>query len=214
MKTRLAILAVAGLVGCAQPAVRPQKDMSAFNAAAPRSILVAPATNHSLDVDAATFLLSTLTMPLAEKGYYVFPVHTAKMVLEQEGFYEGERIHQQPPETLARMFGADAVLFVSIKRWDAQYVLLSTTVTVELDYRMVAKDGTEIWANSQRVQFQPQNSNSGGALGMLVSAVVNATMARARPNYMPLARQANARAFYGQDGLPPGPYLVIAPQAP
>ena len=38
MKTRLAILAVAGLVGCAQPAVRPQKDMSAFNAAAPRSM--------------------------------------------------------------------------------------------------------------------------------------------------------------------------------
>lgn len=57
-------------------------------------------------------------MPLAE-GFYVFPVNTTKTVLEQEGFYEGEQIHQQPPEALARMFGADAVLYVTIKRWDA-----------------------------------------------------------------------------------------------
>ncbi|MGH6803061.1 MAG: GNA1162 family protein, partial [Methyloceanibacter sp.] len=103
-----------------------KKDLSAFYAAPPRSILVVPTVNRSLDVDAPNYVLSTLPVPLAEKGYYVFPVNTAKFVLEQEGLYEGERIHQQPAAALARLFHADAVLYVTINRWDAQYVVLST----------------------------------------------------------------------------------------
>ena len=114
-------------VGCATQ----KTDLRAFIAAAPRSILVVPALNKSLDVDAPNYLLSTLTIPLAEKGFYVFPVNTTKVVLEQEGFYEGEQIHRQPPETLAKLFGADAVLYVTINRWDAQYALITTTVTVD-----------------------------------------------------------------------------------
>src|SRR6478672_10772545 len=85
------LLAV-GLLGCAS---RPKQDLSSFIAAAPQSILVVPAVNKSLDVDAPNYLLATLTIPLAEKGFYVFPVNTAKFVLEQERFYEGEKIHEQ-----------------------------------------------------------------------------------------------------------------------
>ena len=107
MKSLICLL-VAVLAGCAS--APPKKDLSAFNAAAPRSILVVPAINRSLDVDAPNYLLSTLTVPLAEKGFYVFPVNTAKIVLEQEGFYEGEQVHRQSPEALAKLFGADAVL--------------------------------------------------------------------------------------------------------
>jgi hypothetical protein len=202
-------LFVAALTGCAN--VAPKKDLSAFSAAAPRSILVVPAVNRSLDVDAANYLLSTLTVPLAEKGFYVFPVHTAKFVLEQEGFYEGEKIHAESPTTLTAMFGADAVLYVTIKRWDAQYAILATTVTVEFDYRMVYKDGTEIWQASQRMQYSPQNSSSGSPLAMLITAAVNAAVARAAPNYLPLAQQANQQVFVlGPSALPNGPYRKLA----
>jgi hypothetical protein len=144
MKAIALIAAVTLLLsGCAAQVKR--NDMSAFQAAAPRSILVVPVANKSLDVDAPNYMLATLAVPLAERGYYVFPVNTAKIVLEQEGFYEGDRIHQEPPQVLAKLFDADAVLYVTIHRWDAQYIVLSTTVTVEIDYRMVSKDGTEIW---------------------------------------------------------------------
>ena len=74
------------LTGCVTQPVK--KDMSAFIAAAPRSILIVPVINKSLDVDASNYVLSTLPVPVAEKGYYVFPVNTTKFVLEQEGFYE------------------------------------------------------------------------------------------------------------------------------
>lgn len=212
MKRIFGILAMALLAGCVTQPVK--KDMSAFEAAAPRSILVVPVVNKSLDVDAPNYVLATLPQPIANKGYYVFPVNTTKFVLEQEGFYEGERIHEQPPQTLAQLFGADAVLYVTINRWDAQFALLTTTVTVDFDYRMVSKDGTEIWSEKKQLRYQPQNQNSGGSpLVSLISAVVNAAVTRAAPNFIPLTQQANQQAFIlGPNALPDGPYLTAKVQ--
>lgn len=205
MKAILAVLMAVLVTGCASTA--PKADLSAFEAAKPRSILVVPAVNKSLDVDAPNYLLTTLTVPLAEKGFYVFPVHTARTVLEQEGFYEGEAIHQQPPQALASLFGADAVLYVTINRWDAQYAVIATTVTVNFDYRIVAKDGTEIWKANKQMQYSPQNQNTGNPLGNLLVAAVSAALTRADPNYLPLAVAANDQVFNtGKTALPAGPY--------
>lgn len=204
-KTLLTVIVIL-LTGCvAQPV---KKEMSAFQAAAPRSILVVPIVNKSLDVDAPNYVLATLPVPIAEKGYYVFPVNTTKYLLEQEGFYEGERVHQQPPAVLAKLFDADAVLYVVINRWDAQYALITTTVTVEFEYRMVDRNGAEIWSESKKMQYQPQNSSSGPPLAMLVGALVNAALTRAAPNYIPLTQAANRQVFVlGPSALPDGPYL-------
>lgn len=198
------------LTGCANAPAK--KDLSAFIAASPRSILVVPAVNKSLDVDAPNYLLSTLTVPLAEKGFYVFPVNTSKFILEQEGLYEGDRIHQQPPETLAKMFGADSVLYVTINRWDAKYAIIAATVTVEFEYRMVASDGTEIWKATQAMQYSPQNNNSSGnPIADLLVAAVSAALTRAAPNYLPLTQQANQMVFVlGPNAIPNGPYRKAA----
>mgnify|MGYP000925915627 CR=1 FL=1 len=72
------------LTGCVTQPVK--KDLSAFTASAPCSILIVPVINKSLDVDAPNYVLSALPVPVAEKGYYVFPVNTNKYVLEQEGY--------------------------------------------------------------------------------------------------------------------------------
>lgn len=198
-----AILAttLAGCVAIQKP------DLSAFVAAAPRSILVVPAINKTLDVDAPNYLLSTLTIPLAEKGFYVFPVNTVKVVLEQEGYYEGEQVHRQSPEVVAKLFGADAVLYVTINRWDAQYAILAATVTVDFDYRIVFKDGRELWRANQRMQYSPQTNNAGHPLATLLVAVINAAITRAAPNYLPLTQQANNQVFViGPTAIPNGPY--------
>lgn len=201
------LFALSLLGGCAAPVAK--LDMTAFYAAAPRSILVVPTINKSLDVDAPNYVLATLPVPIADKGYYVFPVNTTKYVLEQEGFYEGEQIHQQPTTTLAKLFDADAVLYVSINRWDAQYALITTTVTVDFDYRLVSKDGTEIWKEHKQMQYQPQTNNAGHPLATLIVAAVNAAVTRAAPNYIPLTRQANQQVFIlGPNALPDGPYLT------
>lgn len=204
----LALAVALLLTGCATQQVK--QDLSAFRAAKPRSILVVPAANKSLDVDAPNYLLTTLTVPLAEKGYYVFPVHTAKTVLEQEGFYDGDQVHKQAPETLAALFGADAVLFVTINRWDAQYAVLATTVTVDFDYRLVYKDGTEIWKANKKMQYTPQNQSTGNPIADLVASAVTAALQRAKPNYMPLAQMANVQVIAAEPtAIPNGPYLPV-----
>lgn len=207
MKWLLLLLTIF-LTGCV--ATAPKKDLSSFQAAGPRSILVLPTVNKSLDVDAPNYLLSTLPVPLAEKGFYVFPVHTIKTVLEQEGFYEGDQIHAQPPEALAGMFGADSILYVRINRWDARYAFITTTVTVDFDYRIVYKDGSELWKANQRMVYQPQNNNNAGSpMAALVAAAINAAVTRAAPNFMPLAKQANNEVFItGPNAIPNGPYRV------
>lgn len=202
-----AVVLVGALGGCAT--TKPPYDFTEFNKAPPRSILVVPVVNRSLDVDASNYVLSTLTVPLAELGYYVFPVNTVKVVLEQEGLYEPEQVRRMEPAQLAALFGADAVLYVTIKRWDAQYVVISTTVTVEFDYEMTNKSGTKIWSANKQMQYTPQSQQQQGASGLavLIAAAVSAALTRVAPNYLPLTQQANQQVLVVEPTkLPPGPY--------
>jgi len=198
-----AMLAVAALAtGCVTaPAVR--MDYSRLYDQNPRSILIVPAVNRSVDVDAPNYYLSTIARPVAERGYYVFPVHLVKRILEDDGLADAALVHQADPARLGEMFGADAIMYVTIERWDAMYAIVSTTVIVEFSYVLKsAKTGEVLWKNSEQRTFTPQQqNNSNGLLANLIAAAIT----RAAPNYIPLTQQANANAVAGPRGLPYGP---------
>ena len=205
---KICALALCALVltGCATQGPA-RKDYAALRSENPHSILVVPAVNRSVEVDAPDYLLTTISKPLAERGYYVFPVHLVKRLMEDDGLGDADMVHAGDPQVLGKMFGADAILYVSIERWDAQYVVFSTAVTVELNYQLKsASSGQLLWENRQKLVYQPQN-NSGGGLAGLIAQAISAAITKAAPNYMPLARQATRQAIYvrGQ-GLPAGPY--------
>ena len=186
----------------------PQRyDYAHFREESPRSILVVPVTNKSVDVNAPDYFLATIATPLAERGYYVFPVNMVKSVLSDDGLSDANLVHAGDPRRLGELFGADAVMYISIERWDAKYVVLSTTVTVELTYTIKsARTGLELWSNHQTVVYQPQANGGGGLAGLVANAIV-AAIAKAAPNYMPLAHQANNGAINLKGtGLPAGPY--------
>jgi hypothetical protein len=190
--------------GCAsQP---PRYDYSQFRAEGPRSILVVPVINKSVDVNAPDYFLATIATPLAERGYYVFPINMVKSVLADDGLSDANLVHSGDPRRLGELFGADAVMYISIERWDARYVVLATTVTVELNYTLKSTHtGQILWKNHQIVVYQPQQ-NSGGLAGLVANAIA-AAITKAAPNYMPLARQANGGAVkVKRTGLPAGPY--------
>jgi len=204
----LPLLAVLLLsLGCA--AAPPKKDYTAFRSANPRSILILPVVNNTTNVDAPGLFLSTLPIPVAEKGYYVFPVHMVKRILEDEGLADPNLVHGADPTRLCNLFGSDAVLFVTIEAWTAQYMVITTQVTVEFDYVMKdGKTGDTIWKEHRRVLYAPQQQSGGGSpLAALVAAAVQAAATKAAPNYMPLARQANDEVFNTAGvGLLAGPY--------
>jgi hypothetical protein len=192
------------IAGCAAAPKRP--DYAQFRAENPRSVLVVPVINKSIDVNAPDYFLATIAEPLAERGYYVFPVNMVKSVLADDGLSDADLVHAGDPRRLGELFGTDAVMYISIERWDAKYVLLSTSVTVELDYSLKsAHTGQELWSNHQRLVYSPQASNAG--LAGLIADAVAAAITKAAPNYIPLARQANGKAInLKHTGIPAGPY--------
>lgn len=208
MLKRLFLLAAAGLLlsGCASNPVK--KDYTQFRTENPRSLLVVPVVNKSVDVDAADYFLSTISKPLGERGYYVYPVNLVKRTLEDDGLSDANLVHSADPRQLAKLFGSDAVLYVTIERWDAQYILVSTTVTVEFSYALKSgRTGETLWSERSKMVYTPQSNSGGSPLGTLIVMAVTAAIEKAKPNYMPLARQANNAAIYTNSrGLPAGPY--------
>jgi hypothetical protein len=206
MKVLLLCLFVLIVSGCATQAQK--KDYTSLRTESPRSILVVPVINRSVEVNAPDYFLSTISQPLAERGYYVFPVHLVKRMMEDDGLGDADMVHAGNPQQLGKIFGADSVMYVTIERWDAQYIVFSTTVTVELKYTLKSTStGQTLWSNSQKLVYQPNNNNSGGGLAGLIAQAVTAAIAKAAPNYMPLAHQANVQAIYTKgQGLPAGPY--------
>src|ERR1041385_2330536 len=107
---QVSILGVLALlfVGCAN--VQPV-DYTAFREHRPRSILVLPPLNRSTVVEGTYGYLSTVTMPLAEMGYYVFPVSEVDEFLKENGMPTAGEMHQIPLNKVSEILGADAVLF-------------------------------------------------------------------------------------------------------
>src|SRR5260221_5648293 len=70
------------MAGCASP--KPY-DYTNYREHPPRSILVLPPLNNSTDVKGTYSYLSTVTYPIAERGYYVFPVAVVDQFLNENG---------------------------------------------------------------------------------------------------------------------------------
>jgi hypothetical protein len=199
----LATALLAALAGCAGQ--KPARDYTKLVNAQVRSILVVPPVSKAVDVTAPDLFLTAIPMPLAERGYYVFPVNMVKRVLEDDGLSDAGMVHAADPARLASIFGADAVLYVTIERWDARYLVFDTTATVAAHF--VLKDGRTgepLWQGGGIAMRK--SSGGGGSLIQLVVDVVASAAAKAAPDYVPLARAANGVAFrFPGMGFPAGP---------
>lgn len=205
-----ATLVAGGLLASACVSGPTPKNYAAFRGENPRSILVVPALNATVNVDAADYFTSTISVPIAERGYYVFPAHMVKRLLDDEGLSDAGLVHQADASRFAPLFGCDSVMFVEIKKWESQYIVISTSTNVEFVYTLKScRTGQTLWTDTQALSYSPDASNSGNPLVDLVAQAIVSALEKAQPNYIPLAQQANLLATHtiGQ-GLPAGPYLV------
>lgn len=184
------------------------KDYTNFRTEDPHSILVVPVVNRSVNIDAPDYFLSTCPCPVAERGYYVFPVNCVKRILEDDGLSDADLVHNADPTIVAELFGADSILYIGIEKWEAKYLVLSTTVTVEFNYILKSgKTGETLWESSERMVYQPQTGSSGNPLADLIAQAIVSAIEKAKPSYIPLAQQANSQAVNTiHSGLPAGPY--------
>jgi len=196
-------LAAALAAGCS---TTPSYDYAAFIECEPRSILVLPPLNSSMEPDATYDSLMTLTLPLAERGYYVFPVAIVALMMRENGLPTPHEMHDVPLAKLVEVFDPDAVLYLTVTDWGNSYQVVSSTTTVSMEGVLVAADtGEEIWRSRQT---KSKGSGSGGSIiGSLANALVTQVASELSDPSQALAQETAWALFSDpRNGLLPGPY--------
>jgi hypothetical protein len=199
-------LLLAGLLltcACAPKVV----DYGAYRSHMPRSILILPPRNESTIVDAPYVYLATATRPLAECGYYVFPVAVIDAFMKDNGLPTSDEMHGVSLNKLKEVIGPDAVLYVTIEDWGQKYQILASTTVVKARARLVdVATGTEIWTGTEQLA-QGSGGAENGLIGMLVAALVHQIAASLSDPTHDVSRQATgAMVFNPNNGLLFGPH--------
>lgn len=204
--TLLVLLLGLVLTGCATP---PPYNYDALIAAKPRSIVVIPPANHSLEVDAPYIYLSTISRPLGNKGYYVFPVAVIDAFMKENGLPTPEEMNLVALDKIHQNIGADAVLYTTINDWGQKYNIISSNTVVNVSMRLVdARTGAQLWdASISAVRSSDSSSNS--LIGNLLSAVATQIANSISDQTEEVSRMAVNQAIYQpQKGLLEGPYVL------
>jgi hypothetical protein len=198
----IALLLFAGS-GCAPTAMH---DYSAFRQSRPRSILVLPPLNNSPEVEATYGFLSTVTQPLAESGYYVFPVALVDQTFKENGMQNPGEMHQAPLDKLREIFGADATLYITVTEYGASYRILSSEIRVTAHAQLLDnRNGQVLWQGAATA-VNSGGSSSGGLAGMLASALANQIISNIGDQTIPVARKAGNILLHAKpNGLLYGP---------
>lgn len=186
-------------------------DYTALKTSKPRSIVIIPPNNNSIEVNAPYLYLSTLSRPLAEKGYYVLPVAVIDQFLKENGLPTPAEMNRIPLDKIDKHMGADAVLYITIDEWGQKFQVLSSTTIVSAQLKLVdVKTGKVLW-EAVASASQGSGDGGGGLAGMLIGAIVTQVMASTIDQSYQTAMLANNIAINNKSrGLLDGPYKMPA----
>ena len=181
-------------------------DYTNFRRHRPRSILVLPPLNESTAVEATYGYYSTVTLPLAEMGYYVFPIAVVDLFLKENGMPTAGEMQQVPLHKVREIIGADAVLYVTLEQYGTKYVVISSTTIVRVRAKLVdTRTGTLLWEGETTAQ--QGSGGSGSLLGDAIAALVIQAISTATDKAHDVSRTANIMLLTNKEhGLLYGPY--------
>ncbi|WP_166838121.1 DUF799 domain-containing protein [Rheinheimera pleomorphica] len=195
------------LTGCVS--APPAHDYTAFRNADPHSVLVLPPINNSVEVIAPYSLMSQVSQPIAESGYYVFPVALVNQTFRSNGLTEAADIHAVPFQKVHEIFGADTGLYMTIEEYGTSYVVLSSETVVKVSATLVdLRSGVVLWQDTASASSAEQRGNGGGGLvGMLVEAALNQIIETVTDRGFDIAAISANRLLFVEDhnGLLYGP---------
>jgi hypothetical protein len=210
------VLSAALLGGCVTPP--PARDYSAFLKAKPATLLVMPPVNESPDVKATPGVWSHATQPLSEAGYYVLPVTLVDETFRQNGVTTATDAQDIPVAKLREFFGADAAVYLKVKKYGTTYAVISSETRVEVEGKVVdLRSGELLWEGKAAASSAEQQQQSqGGLIGLLVAAVVNQVIGTATDAAYRWGGVANARLLGTPvyNGILPGPRSPMAGKPP
>jgi hypothetical protein len=158
------------MTGCATKA---PYDYSAFKESRPKSLLVLPPVNKTPEVQASNSVLSHVTRPLAESGYYVMPVTLVAEAFKENGMTEPSDMHATSAEKLRQIFGADAALYITISNYGTGYQIINSAAIVTAKATLMdLKTGRTLWEGAATASSSEGESKQGGLAALLITAIV------------------------------------------
>lgn len=161
--------------GCASVTQKPQApiDTTVYRQSMPKSILVLPPINNTPDVRAPNSFWSTVSYPIAEAGYYVYPIALVSQTFRENGVTTPEDAQSITPTKLREIFGADAALYITVKEYGSKYQVVASTTTVAAEAKLIdLRSNQVLWKGTKRQEITTDHSQ-GGLVGMLVGALVD-----------------------------------------
>ena len=201
MKTRWEPCGLCALAACLMlTGCNTTYDSTNFRAHPPRSILVLPPLNETTAVKGTYGTLSTVTFPLAEMGYYVYPVAVTDHFLKENGMPTAGEMHAVPLDKIREIIGADAVLYLTLKDYKTRYFFYFCTTTVAVEGKLVdTRTGLILWEGKGK----HREIVAGSPLDIAVYQMLFTSMDHAHE----ISGAANANLIKMKDhGLPYGPY--------
>lgn len=193
----LCLVLIVGLLGgCASPVVVTKAEkFPGMYAEKPLAIFVLPPINSTTAVDAKEYYSTAIPQPLALAGFYVLPMEITGELLKGQGLYDTELLVNQPLNRFHEYFGADAVLFTHIKKWDKAYAVLAANLTVTIDAKLKStKSNQVLWEYSGTIVADLSGQTSTGNLLVdLVAKAVITGINTAAADYVPYAQLATAQ---------------------
>ncbi len=193
LKLASLVLCVLLLTNCAPKLISKGDAYPDCYKEAPQSILILPPVNESTAADAKDFYSTTIMAPLAFAGYYVFPIEVVTEILKMEGLEDTEMLMNAPPNKFKEYFGADAVLYIKILKWNTLYFVLGGNVTVAIDSELKSTaTGKTLWKydGELTVDTTGQDRNVPGMAGLILRLVETAVKT-ALTDYVPIASRVN-----------------------
>ncbi|MDA0575560.1 DUF799 domain-containing protein [Burkholderia gladioli] len=164
IKLLSAVALLAMLAACAGTVQRP--DYTAFKRSQPKSILVLPPVNNTNEVKASFGVLSRVTLPLAESGYYVVPVGPMEETFKYNGLTTPNDIAEVSPAKLREIFGADSALYMTVTRYGTTYQVIDSVTVVSVSAKLVdLRTGDVLWTGSQSATDKELGGMHGGMQG-------------------------------------------------
>ena len=201
LRITLALSAVCLLLpsACSTPSAKP--DQSAFRNSKLASILVLPPVNQSPDIRGSLTFYATVTRPLSEAGYYVFPVAMVDATFKENGLQMADDIHEAPLAKLQSIFGADAVLYITVEKYGSSYVVLDSQTVVSAKARLVdARSGALLWQGQASASDAEGRDNNNGLAGVLINSVIHQLASNIGNPGHQVAKLASARLLSPHTG--------------
>lgn len=163
----------------------------------PKSILVMMPSSVSNDIKASPAVLASTVLPLSEKGYYVMPVTMVTDTFYHNGVTTGEQMSEIPLSKLKEVYGADAVLYLNIPKYDISYKFFDSVATVTVEAKLVdLNTGAVLWGPYDATVNNKEKGGSSSIFGKMAKAVIKQIMNNVQDVGYDLSRD-NAYMLYG-----------------